>query len=209
MNYPKNSRSARDLHDAKKSREEAEEKMKQANELYEKALRRSKLKDILDEYSVDEILDIVEEKKEDENALQEAELEDDIQFVDCENSTDDDIEITDSLSPVPSETYDEIVPSFTYFDKIFVHNECGQGPIRCREILTGKLFHGVVEKDRVFKDGTVKSGAHELHSFFQKVNGGTVWNKKWDTILEGTQYCNNCKLIKVNKKTSWYKCQGH
>jgi non-homologous end joining protein Ku len=96
MNYPKKSRSARALHDAKKSREEAEEKMKQANELYEKALRRSKLKDILDEYSVDEILDIVEEKKEDENALQEAELEDDIQFVDCENSTDDDIKITDS-----------------------------------------------------------------------------------------------------------------
>lgn len=209
MNYPKNSRTARALYDAKKSMKEAEEKTKQANELYEKALRRVKLKDILDEYSIDEIQDIVEEKKEDENALQEAELEDDIQFVDCENSTDDDIEITDSLSPVPSETYDEIVPLFTYFDKIFVHNECGQGPIRCREILTGKLFHGVVEKDRVFKDGTVKSRAHELHSFFQKVNGGTVWNKKWDTILEGTQYCNNCKLIKVNKKTSWYKCQGH
>jgi hypothetical protein len=209
MNYPKNSRTARALYDAKKSMKEAEEKTKQANELYEKALRRAGLKDILDEYSIDEIQDIVEEKKEDENALQEAELEDDIQFVDCENSTDDDIKITDSLSPVPSETYDEIVPSFTYFDKIFVHNECGQGPIRCREILTGKLFHGVVEKDRVFKDGTVKSRAHELHSFFQKVNGGTVWNKKWDTILEGTQYCNNCKLIKVNKKTSWYKCQGH
>ena len=209
MNYPKNSRTARALYDAKKSREEAEEKMKQANELYEKALRRAGLKDILDEYSIDEIQDIVEEKKEDEKALKEAELEDDIQFVDCENSTDDDIEITDSLSPVPSEIYDEIVPLFTYFDKIFVHNECGQGPIRCREILTGKLFHGVVEKDRVFKDGTVKSRAHELHSFFQKVNGGTVWNKKWDTILEGTQYCNNCKLIKVNKKTSWYKCQGH
>tara|TARA_B110000046_G_scaffold179241_1_gene208212 strand:+ start:1063 stop:1692 length:630 start_codon:yes stop_codon:yes gene_type:complete len=209
MNYPKNSRTARALYDAKKSMEEAAEKTKQANELYEKALRRAGLKDILDEYSIDEIQDIVEEKKEDEKALQEAELEDDIQFVDCENSTDDDIEITDSLSPVPSETYDEIVPLFTYFDKIFVHNECGQGPIRCREILTGKLFHGVVEKDRVFKDGTVKSRAHELHSFFQKVNGGTVWNKKWDTILEGTQYCNNCKLIKVNKKTSWYKCQGH
>ena len=32
MNYPKNSRTARALYDAKKSREEAEEKMKQANE---------------------------------------------------------------------------------------------------------------------------------------------------------------------------------
>jgi len=74
MNYPKNSRTARALYDAKKSMEEAAEKTKQANELYEKALRRAGLKDILDEYSIDEIQDIVEEKKEDENALQEAEL---------------------------------------------------------------------------------------------------------------------------------------
>jgi len=208
MNYPKNSRTARALYDAKKSMKEAEEKTKQANELYEKALRRSNLKDILDEYSIDEIQDIVEEKKEDEKALKEAELEDDIQFVDCENSTDDDIEITDSLSPVPSETYDEIVPLFTYFDKIFVHNECGQGPIRCREILTGKLFHGARDcGEQIYSHRPNKP--NELHYFFQKVNGGTVWNKKWDTILEGTQYCNNCKLIKVNKKTSWYKCQGH
>ena len=214
MNYPKNSRTARALYDAKKSMEEAAEKTKQANELYEKALRRVKLKDILDEYSIDEIQDIVEEKKEDENALQEAELEDDIQFVDCENSTDDDIEITDSLSPVPSETYDEIVPLFTYFDKkdkLFyseINQECGQGPIRCREILTGKLFHGARDcGERIYSHRPNKP--NELHYFFQKVNGGKVISSKWDTTLEATHYCNNCIEIKQNTKTISYKCLGH
>ena len=103
----------------------------------------------------------------------------------------------DVLAPVK-----EPVEKHEIFSKRVIE-KYGSGPIRCQEIDTEKYYHGVVETD--FK----KNVPNHMHSFFQKINGGKVWNRNWDTDMPVSQYCNNCVVVKKKPKTIWYECLGH
>ena len=192
--------------------ERAKEEFKKKQEILKKTTAATELykniKDPIDKgnLTIEEVQDIFNDIKEDLeidiNDSQEM-VNNDENFQDVLETESLEVEIVDNTGPINEEECDEIIKEDNKLVPKFYDKQYGEGPIRCQEISTNKYFHGVVEKDLKLKWNP------KLHHFFQKVNGGKVWNKNWDTYLESDKYCNNCRMIKKNKKTIWYECLGH
>ena len=212
-NYRPPSRTQTNQKKALEDLKRLQEELNKAQEKFKKTTAATDLEKYIKTYmsrdnlTIEDIQDIVTGIKEDLeidiNDSQDEMGNNDENFQDVLETESLEVEIIDNAGPINEKECDEIIIEENKLVPKFYDKEYGEGPVRCQEISTNKYFHGVVEKDLKLKWNP------KLHHFFQKVNGGKVWNKNWDTYLEPNKYCNNCRMIKKNKKTISYECLGH
>ena len=161
-----NSKTAKQMLKAKKAMEAAQENMRIAIELGEKAQRRVELREFLDKYSLDEIKDVYEEiKEENENdgGVNENESSS-VSMVILDDTSDDEYkEAFDGIGPINEEECDEV------FDTAVFSND---GETASKEIIDR------IKKEQELhinpRDGgkwySIKKGMNEL--IIQNVNKG-------------------------------------